>query len=363
MSQRGGRINRRRMTAVILVILAAVIVASAVLAARFIPSGGGGSFPVKVSGMAVQQMEMVGGSVAVAEDASLRMYDSSGNERYMLELNYSSPVLVPSGNRVLIYERGGTRMKICGRSGEICSKEIQEQILTGGFGDGKAAVATLSNSTTSRLTVYDTNLINEIFVWQTSSYISRVAVSPNGRYVAVAVVNNAGGDYYSEVSVFDTKATDALFTNRYDGEMVLNLRFDGNSDIIVVTDRSISAISGRDTLAWQEQFEYGAVSGISDAGGGDTALILTKISDGKDYLYVYGNDGKVHMEVQIDSGSLALSASSSSAFVLYEDQLLRYPLSGSKASPEQVNTQSNSLKILADGNHVYVLTPEEIQKF
>ena len=297
------------------------------------------------------------------EDASLRMYDSSGNERYMLELNYASPVLVPSGNRVLVYERGGTRMKICGRSGEICQVELGEQILTGGFGGGKAAVATLADTTTSRLTVYDANLIHEVFVWQTASYISRVAVSPNGRYVAVATVNNENGDSYSEISVFDTKKTDPLFTNRYDGENVLNLRFDGNSDILVVTDRSISAVTGRDTLQWQHSFEYGTISAVSDAGGGNTALILTKISDGKDYLYVYDASGEIQIERRIDSGALALSASASRIFVLYEDQILSFPHAAGEAEPECIQAQSNSIKILAHGRHVYVLTSEEIEKF
>lgn len=357
--------RRRRRTAAVAAILISIIalIIMLVLFARPGTSGGTGGFPIRVSGLSVEQIGMIGNDIAVAEDAVFELYDSGGNQRYSVDLNYASPVFVTSQNRALIYDRGGNRMKICNRSGEVCSKEVEGQILTCGFGGGRAAAAVLSDSTTSMLTVYDVNLIEEIFVWQTSSYIARVAVSPNGKYVAAATINNENGDVYSEVTVFDTKSTEPLFTNKYPGETVLSLRFLNNSDITVVTDKSISGISGRSELAYQNSFEYGSLSGIACSDNGKTALILSKISDGRDYVTLYNEAGEVVREMQIDSAAIGLSLSNSKIFVLYSDKLVRYPASDKESEPQILDIQSDSIKVLANGNTAYVLTSDEIQKF
>lgn len=361
-ASRGKRKKIRLRPAVILILIVAVLFAGILLFFRYGSSTEGGGFPIPVSGLSVQQMDLLGGNVAVSEDAVFRLYNASGSERYRVELDYSSPVFVTDQSRVLLYERGGTRAKICDRSGEVCSKELQGSILTGGFGGGKAALATLTDNTTSKLAVYDANLIHEIFVWQTSSYIARVAVSPNGRYVAAAVMDNEGGDRYTEVSVFDTKSSDTLFTNRYTGETILNLSFSGNSDILVVTDQSVSGISGRNKLAFRTVFGYGTLKGIS-CSAGRTALILTKISDGKDYLCVYDTRGALHLERQIDSGARSLSFSKSQVSILYGDKVVQYSASDAAKEPVRLDTQSDSIRIVSSGSTVYVLTSEEIQRF
>ena len=354
--------SRKLLPFLILIGIAAVI--ATVLVFRFAgPKITGEGYPIRVSGLSVQQMELLGSDLAVSEDAAFRLYDRSGNERYMVELDYSAPVFIPCKNRVLIYERGGTRMKICDRNGEVCSKEAQGAILTCGFGGGRAAVATLADNTTSRLTVYDSNFIQEIFVWQTSSYIARAAVSPNGRYLAVAVIDNEGGDIYTELSVFDTKSADTLFSNRYSGEVILDLSFTGNSDILVLTDRSLSGVTGLDRMDFQVSFDYGTLKASSCSEDGRTALIHTKISDGKDYLYVYDKNGEVLVERQIDTGARSLSFSRSVVSVLYEDQVLQYSSSDAEAEPARTGIQSDSLKIVSSGSTCYLLTSEEIQKF
>lgn len=352
-------------------VLAAVLICGAVvcviLLVRFGTSGSRESdaagFPISVNGLSVKQIGLMGGQIAVAEDASFQLYNSSGSHRYTIDLNYSAPVFITEGNRALIYDRGGNRMKICNRGGEIGSREVDGQILTCGLGGGHSAVATLSDSATSILTVYDSNLLKEVFVWKTASYITRLALSPNGRYVAVAVVNNDSGDIYSEVSVFDTKSTEPLFTNRYAGETILDLRFQNSSDILVVTDRSISGISGRDQLAFRTEFEYGSLSEVACTDNGNTALLLSKVSDGKDYVILYDKEGHLIQEFPIDSNARGLALSNSTVFVLYEDKLQRFSSSGKNITPEELEVQSNSIQVLAKGKTAYVLTSEEIQKF
>lgn len=357
--------KKRQFSIIAVFLIIAVLVC--ILVVRFGTSSGSentsSGFPIRISGLSVKQIGLMGSQIAVAEDAVFQLYNSNGNQRYSVELNYSAPVFVSEDNRVLIYDRGGTRLKMCNRSGEICSKEVEGQILTCGLGGGRPAVATLSNDATSVLTVYDSNFLEEIFVWKTSSYITRAAVSPNGRYAAVAVTNNDSGDIYSEVTIFDTKSTEPLFTNRYSGETILNLRFQTNSDILVVTDRSISGISGRNQIAFHNDFEYGTLSSLSCSDNGNTALILSKVSDGKDYVLLYDKGGELLREIQIGSNPQCLALSNTAIFVLYEDKLERYSVSGKETAPENLDIQSDSVHVLAKGKSAYVLTSEEIQKF
>lgn len=361
------KVQKKRRFPLLVAVLICVAVVSVILLVRFGTSSGNESdstgFPISVNGLAIKQIGLMGGQIAVAEDADFQLYNSSGTQRYSVDLNYAAPVFVTEGNRALIYDRGGNRMKICNRGGEVCSKDVDGLILTCGLGGGRPAVATLSDSSTSILTVYDSNLLEEVFVWKTSSYITRVDLSPSGRYVAVAVVNNDSGDIYSEVTVFDTKSTEPLFTNRYAGETILSLCFQNNSDVLVVTDRSISGITGRDQLAFQTEFDYGTLSELASAENGDTALILSKISDGKDYVILYDKDGNLIYEFPIDSNARGLALSNSTVFVLYEDKLQRFSSSGKDTVPEELEVQSNSIQVLAKGKKAYVLTSEEIQKF
>lgn len=319
-------------------------------------------FPVSVNGAAVVQAELAGSDIVLLSDSALTLYNARGIKRTEVNVEYASPAMAISGGKIVVYEHEGSRLMLCDKSGMASSAEIGHDILTCSVAkNGNTAVASLADDSASRLTVYDSSLTREIFVWRSSAYIVRTAISPNGRYAAAAVLGVEGGDIYAEVFVFDTKQSEPLSSFRYVGTTVIGLMFSGNSDLTVYGDNLVSHIAGRTEKGEDTVFQYGAIQLMAVDSSGVSAMVVSQAGNTAYNLLFYDKTGRELFRKQLTAKPLAVDCDSGSVSVLFGDKTEKYRSDGSQVSTLQ--TANDSLRVLVKGQNTYVLAMSELRQY
>ena len=120
---RGGA-GRKRAGLIALISAVAVVLVSVILVNSLAPAGlielvetatagfgTGNGFPQDIGATTDQSIATVGNSIAVLTDTSLLLYKNDGYKVLERQHGYSSPVLSASTSRMLVYDRGGTKLR------------------------------------------------------------------------------------------------------------------------------------------------------------------------------------------------------------------------------------------------------------
>lgn len=204
--------------------------------------GSSGSFPITLDGSGIIDLKSFKNSYFVLSNAFVECYNKNGNQIFLRQHDCANPVLELSSARILVYDRGGTNVKIYNYKSELFSKKLENSIITAAIGrKGNCVFATKSRGYAAQVEVVDKNF-NTLFKWySTKEMVSAVALSNDGKKLAVAAVDSVNGVYKSNLYIFTYKDVRPEATYTFDDAFIvaLNNKPDG---LLVVTEDNISLI-------------------------------------------------------------------------------------------------------------------------
>lgn len=222
---------------------------------------GGDGYPVPITGSSVVSMKSSGTQAAVLTDTSLLMYNTAGAEIVNRGHTYANPLLDTAGGYVLVAELGGNRYLLGNKKETVYSGQVANAILGAAVdSEGRVALATESTqSYMSEVLVLDRDGA-ELFHWYSvDQTVVDVALSPNGKRVAVLGLSAESGLMKSTVQIFTLAGGDGGAEHTYSatGAMMGALHYYQNGNVAVVGD----------TAAWvyDPQSDEAAVTDYSDA--------------------------------------------------------------------------------------------------
>ncbi|MGN0613003.1 MAG: DUF5711 family protein, partial [Porcipelethomonas sp.] len=114
------------------------------------------NFPLSISGGIDYQVADLGGSLAILSDAYLYIYDSDGELYDERQHAYANAMLQTTDKRALIYESGGSQLRVDSIRKNIFTKKLDNTIVFARISEGgKIAVITNSDTYACKLTVFD----------------------------------------------------------------------------------------------------------------------------------------------------------------------------------------------------------------
>lgn len=252
---------------------------------------GGDGFPVAITGSNVCTMQAVGGQTAVLTDTSLLMYNDRGGEVVSRGHTYADPLLDTSGSYALVAELGGTRYMLGTKKETVHTGQVNNVILGAAVdSEGRVALATESSrSYMSEVLVLD-RTGGEIFHWYSVDLtVVDVALSPNGKRVAVLGLSAENGEMKSTLLIFRLSGsqTAAEYSYSATGPMMAAIHYYGNGCVAAVgdtqawvydpADDSVAQITYEDEVLLGYQFSdcgIGVVTrGFGESGGGTLAVL------------------------------------------------------------------------------------------
>ncbi len=204
--------------------------------------GRGDGLPVQVSGASIVDMQTRNGTVFVMTDTRVSAYNSTGRQIQVINHGYSNPELYVSDTRTLVYDRGGTKIRVDTLNTNIADKTLSKKIITAALADnGRVGIITEGEKTPSQLVVTDKSF-SKFAAWTSSDRLAAVAMSRNGKYAAVSAVVSESGTFKSTVYLLDISGDSIKQVNQLDfsGVPIVTLETVGNRCVAVGTDTVVS---------------------------------------------------------------------------------------------------------------------------
>ncbi len=324
----------------------------------------GDGFPHKINSSSVRHMDVLNGNLFIVTDEKTISLDTTAKQVKGTQHTYSNPDLKINGGKAIVFNRNDNRYRVENRTETLFSGETpeEEKIITCAIGSsGNIAIATLAESSTSKLTVLNRNYNEEVFVWNCAhDSIVAVSLSPNGKLVAVAVLGARDGEIYSKVSIFNFQYSTPVAEFEYPGTAMLDINFTTNDNVVVIGDNMTSFIKN---LEKEESLKYGTsvLSAYTFSEDGDTVLVLSEHgSTNSEALTCYNSSFSVDFEEKYTSNVKALYAADDKVAVLLDDRALVYRGNGNLHKEYEADVAA--ISIFNVGRNTYIYSIGEIVK-
>ncbi len=203
----------------------------------------GNVYPVKLSGGTIVNSITQNNHAFLVSTTNFECYNSSGKNIFSYQHGHQAPVLSVSEARTLLYDQSGKNYSVYNLNSQLLKGTTDREILAADITrNGNFAIATLSDSYSSMVTVFDKNG-NSIFEWFCADYtINAVLLSPNGNQLAVSAISAVNGAFISRVYVLEYDSADAK--QKYDyNSLILGLQPVGSSAFVAIGENSTDFIN------------------------------------------------------------------------------------------------------------------------
>ncbi|MEI6579282.1 MAG: DUF5711 family protein, partial [Eubacteriales bacterium] len=260
----------------------------------------GDGFPYKITETNIIAMDMVGSNILILGEDSAKVINSTAKETLSNQNVFSNPAIDTRNGRTIVFDRASGRFKVLSRSSVLFEKDIGQNILAAAIGKkGNFAVASESKKAQSELIVFN-SYKNQVFVWNCAlERISAIALSDNGKSIAVAVIGAKNGEIYSRLLVFDFDKSEPTISLDYPETALIRVKFTNKGMAIAVGDKLFSAINLETKNKQDVLFGSSTLQRLFMFENGKTALTLAP----------FGNKAQCELKVYGLSGELLFSKS------------------------------------------------------
>ena len=275
-------------------------------------------------------------------------------------------MLKTSKPRALIFSQGGNEAFIYNLATAKSTVSTEKEIITANISDsGSYAIVTRSDSYASVVSVYNKN-DKLVYEWYSSEdTVNNVAISPNGKKIAVSAFNATSGDYSAKVCVLGFDSATPEYTENYSGLPVYGVEAVSNSSFSVVTENGIQFIKWSKFQKTDYKNDYSVAMFRSSSGG--SVAVFNRSSDKTDNrIAVFNSKGGLKSEFEFKGiisdiqfrGGHIYCISDTDVYLLSEDgEVLRSAECGFGAVRISV-TGTNSVAVITD-NQIYKIQLEQ----
>lgn len=374
---KGKKLERQRKTKALLSISAAVTVICLVLH-LILPVGilenlqnltaliGSGGYPLELNSTETLNSVSRGMYYYLLTDTRINAYSSSGREIYSYSHGFENPVMKTSKTRALVFSQGQNQAFIYNLASLKSTVNTESPIITANISDsGTYAIVTRSDSYASVVSVYD-KYDKPIYEWYSAEdAVNNIAISPNGKKIAVSLFNASSGVYTSKVCVFGFDSASPEYTETCGDAPVYNLDTTHNAGFSVVLKNGVRFINWSNYKKTDYENPYAAA--MFRAGSGGSVAVFNRASDRTDNrVAVFNSKGKLKSEFEFKgiigdieiSGGHIYCISDTSVLLLSEDgAVLRKAECGFGAKRLSV-IGSNQVAVITD-NQIYQIKLEQ----
>lgn len=289
---------------------------------------GSSQFPVSMAGSNTLTVDKHGSLFYCLSDTMVEGFNSGGKRILKSQHGFSAPVMRTSATRALIFDQGGISYKVYGVNDVIIEKTTKKNIISGSIARcGAYAIATGAEGYAACVTVYNKNG-EQVYEWNSSvELVSDVALSPNGKKLAVAVFSGENGVYKSKVYVLTFDSASPIHTTEYEGKFIYSLQTNINKGFFTVHSE------GTDYTSWgrYSNKNFTTENSVRMYRGNSrfSLAVTTRSSDKKDNtLILFNKKGKQVSEIKWEQSITDAALVGSHIFILSDTKVYLIDKSG-----------------------------------
>lgn len=291
-------------------------------------------------------------------------FKTDGAIRSTDKLGYSNPIVKQAGDKYIVFERSTGKYAIMNRMGVVHHNDGGDEIINADIAkNGNYALITRKTQASSVLSVYSSS--NKLlFQWEcTYEYLNQVALSNNGKTVAVSAIGVKNGEGYSKLIYFNVDSTDVEGEIEYTGESVYVIKFIGNKEVSVITDMSYM-IADLDTLQSQViSYDYDVLSGYSFGNNSSVAVLKQEFGTlDKNILTVIAKNGEKVFEEEFNDDIVDFKIDNKNIYVMMTGEIIIYSISSGERKNE-ITTDGGLNSMFVNDGCIYCLSETDVYKY
>lgn len=302
------------------------------------------------------------GAVLLTSNA-IEYVDQYGNLINANEHKFANPVMITAGKNLLLFDRGGSGLKI--EKDSVKYKEAQfDSAVSCADITSKGTYAYVLNADggyQSHLYVYSYKG-KKLFEWGGSEYVLDVALSPNGNHAAVSVLSVSNAESLCKVIYFNFNKNEPIFTVEYPGETVYDIEFVSSKNVAVLTQSGSYLLNSSGASSQLNHYAANELnhSALYKCGVGVTAI--NHYGNTNNALVYYLDKGcKKTYEDHYQSSILMVTASESHAAVVFADEIK--VLGSGDSVTGTVKLPETCIHCVISGRRLYVLSASGLYSF
>jgi len=210
----------------------------------------------------------------VQSRTNLYIYDKRGMQINSIQLNYKSPIIKTAKKRFLVYDQGQNSLSVYSRTKQLKKITYNYPITVADMAqNGTYAVSTGEQQYVSQVIVYNSSN-SEQFKWSSADKIvNALALSDNGKYIAITCIDVAGGVLESNILIFDTGKTEPVASFSIENSIVLSIEYKLNNNISVITDNKALLYSNSGEKLAEYDYQAQGISFFDNSQPCNTMLV------------------------------------------------------------------------------------------
>lgn len=283
-------------------------------------------FPVKISGGIKYKSALIDNHFALLGDTTLRIYGSGGALVDTRQHTYSNAMIESSGKRILLYDLGGTDLRLESKRKTVFEKTLEGKIIFAEISeDGYVAVVTTSDRYVCVLTVFDPSGKN-IYSRGSIDRIISICFTKGSSGCFAASVYAEAGDLYSRIDKYKFSQEDENVSSAPLDTFCISA-YNSNSGLFVVGDTMCGFYDDKFHLIDSEEFD----AKLSDYAFGKAgcAVVLDNSDTRKGTLLLWADPKKEPVMITIDSLCTDISVHGNYVYLLGGNNISVYDFEGS----------------------------------
>ena len=259
---------------------------------------GSGSYPVELESSDTLNAVSKSSHYYVLSDTKVSAFSSSGKELFSYSHGFENPVIKTSVGGAIVFEQGGTGYVLFDLNGVSGEFTAQNKIITAAISDsGNYAVVLRSDKYASAVTVFGKGE-KVLYEWYSAKdTVNNVALSPNGKKLAVATFSAQVGKYTSKLRILEYESAEPLHSQEFDDSIVYSIENTDRSNFAVVTKNGVKFIKWSDYKTTEYKNDYSAA--FFRTGKGSSTAVFNRESDKTDNrVVVFSKKGEKTAEFE-----------------------------------------------------------------
>jgi len=299
----------------------------------------GDGFPVEITGSSVINMTNTKDGLVLLTDTSVAVLNSKGGEIIRRQHGFSKPIMRTNDKWILVADTGGTRIRIETRGATKVEMKLNNRIISAAMGNngGFAAATDSSKGYTSEVVAYNRQQ-EKIYHWySTELTVLDVALSPNGKSMAVVGVMAEGGAMKCSLLFFNFDKEGPIAEYHSTDLMLFCVRYFPGGTVAAVGDRGLWVFNESGTIQQKHSFDDFQLAGytvgdrsvavaLRNFGNTDGGTVLTVNSTG-DKAYSVPYNGVFRSIAPYKTGIILLTSEelyrTDAAGVVYKENAIR----------------------------------------
>ena len=291
------------------------------------PEQAGGEVVYHYDAASKNRFALLGESLVVLSDASLRLFNAAGEEVWSAPVTMTAPALVTGGGRAAAYDVGGTALYVLDQTGlllELTADEEEPYISVTLNKNGGLAVTAQKKGYKGSVKVYDRALGPEPSFEFKSSQRFVLDGYVIGDTLAAVTLGQENGVFVSNIVLYEMPEEEPEANYSISGGLAVAVG-EQEGRLATVSDNALTFASAKGEITGSYSYNNSFLREYDLGGTGFTALLLNRYRSGSvGRLVTVDSRGEVLGSLDVREEVLNISASGRYLAVLYADHLVVY---------------------------------------